>query len=207
MYQQVNKHDFFRYLATVKLTKTDFKFNKKANLLPIVANFLNSGNYKVIPDFSVYVDIQETVENMFALYLENEALKKQVKQTLLRKPSLNPNETYRVYKNLTKKCWSVQHKKTRKVVAYLDFFVMEDCKFIVSEKGRQRVIADSKKNVHAFVEGKIKNTTNKPIVATNNIVTYNPYKKSFFYLKDQPQKPLTTLSKMFFSDEGVCFKL
>jgi len=64
----------------------------------------------------------------------------------------------RVYFNLHTKRWSIkamegEHKG--KVVAHADRVYLQGCKFIVSKAGRERVIKEQKKNVHAYVEGNI----------------------------------------------------
>ena len=64
---------------------------------------------------------------------------------------INPNKTVDVYKNLHKGCWSV--RQAGKVVAHLDYISLVDCKMIVGKKGRNRVIKEGVKNVHAFIRG------------------------------------------------------
>ena len=55
----------------------------------------------------------------------------------------------KVYKNLHKDCWSIQQNGL--VKAHSDEINLFDCKFLVNEKDRQRVIKTNRKNVHAFV--------------------------------------------------------
>lgn len=50
----------------------------------------------------------------------------------------------KVYKNLTKDTWSIQDYKTRKVIGYSENIRLENAKFVVSEKTRQRVIKEGK---------------------------------------------------------------
>lgn len=61
----------------------------------------------------------------------------------------------RVYRNLHKKCWSVQAKgdKGWRVVLHLRSLVLMDVEFKVSRAGRERVLREKKKNVHAFAVG------------------------------------------------------
>ena len=60
-----------------------------------------------------------------------------------------------VYYNLHQHCWSVKDKETGHVVAHADTVTLSDCEFVVNEKGRERVIEEKQKNVHAFVRGKV----------------------------------------------------
>ena len=88
-----------------------------------------------------------------------------------------------VYRNLTKKCWSVRDVKTKKVIKHLDTLMLFDCTFKVSEAGRQRVLRTKQRNVHAGIEGYLCD-----IVPVNGgiQVYYNPYKQSTFTIKDTP---------------------
>lgn len=91
----------------------------------------------------------------------------------------------RVYFNLHKRLFSVQDAKTRRVVQHRFNLVLEDARFIVSERGRQRVLRDRRKNVHAFVEGYIKPEV--PRGRKWRKVSYNPYKAGHFVADDNPE--------------------
>lgn len=71
--------------------------------------------------------------------------------------------------------------KKGKIVGYKDIVTLVDVRFIVSQSGRNRVIKEKKKNVHAFAEGVIIDSSN-----CNRLkqITYNPYKFPYFYYKD-----------------------
>jgi len=65
-------------------------------------------------------------------------------------------EPMRVYRNLHKDCWSIQQKNTKGrwlVVAHTDSITLRDCELRVSEAGRQRVLKEGRKNVHAYIQG------------------------------------------------------
>ena len=64
----------------------------------------------------------------------------------------------RVYWNLHKKCFSVislEKEKKGLVVAHVNQLNLDSPVFKVSEKGRQRVLIEKKKNVHAYVKGTV----------------------------------------------------
>jgi hypothetical protein len=89
-----------------------------------------------------------------------------------------------VYWNLHKKCWSIRSQKTRKVIAHSSEVVLSDCEYKVSEAGRQRVIKEGRKNVHAGVIGYW-----LPGVINHDrewlpVVTYNPYYLKTFINKE-----------------------
>ena len=79
----------------------------------------------------------------------------------------------KVYKNLTKNTWSIQDYKTRKVIGYSDNIRLEDAKFVVCKSGRQRVLREGKKYVHAFVVGEL--VDNWKLTEGFEEVRYNPH--------------------------------
>jgi hypothetical protein len=88
----------------------------------------------------------------------------------------------RVYFNTHKDCLSVQHKG--KVIAHVKSISLEDVVFKVSESGRQRALREGRKNVHAYVCGKV---ISKTIQKLNMPVTYNPYQYTQFAYKASKQ--------------------
>lgn len=88
----------------------------------------------------------------------------------------------RVYYNLHRHTFSIQHKVDGRwlVRDYADEVTLKDATFKVSEAGRKRVIAEGRKNVHAFVIG----TLVDDIPETPVQATYNPYKYSSFVEKE-----------------------
>lgn len=90
----------------------------------------------------------------------------------------------RVYYNLHKKKLSIQEKRVNdsgkkvwKVVRHADFVFLRYATFKVSEVGRQKVIREKKKNVHAFIQGfECKDALSGELLR----VFYNPYKFSSF---------------------------
>ena len=86
-----------------------------------------------------------------------------------------------IYRNLHKKCYSVKSLKTGRVIAHVDSIDLIDVTFKVSQAGRQRVLNERRKNVHAGVVGYVAN----PSIKDQSIdVTYNPYKYNSFVTKD-----------------------
>tara|TARA_Y100001973_G_C5209232_1_gene344359 strand:+ start:29279 stop:29578 length:300 start_codon:yes stop_codon:yes gene_type:complete len=70
-----------------------------------------------------------------------------------------------------------------KVIGHADNIVLTDCTFKVNEKGRQRVLAERKKNVHAGIIGHIV-SVNELTFNLEHKVTYNPYKFDSFVYAD-----------------------
>lgn len=108
-----------------------------------------------------------------------------------------------VYFNLHRKCFSVKALEGAKkglVVAHVSDAIVYNPTFKVSEAGRQRVLRERKKNVHAGVVGQwFEGEFNAKRCAelmeyTGRAVTYNPYRfDSFVYkntetpINDQPR--------------------
>jgi hypothetical protein len=69
-----------------------------------------------------------------------------------------------------------------KVVAHVNEIHLKDVEFRVRENGRQKVLREGKKNVHAFVIGTvIEQPENNDFPFE---VTYNPYKNKSFMMED-----------------------
>src|SRR6056300_391723 len=83
-----------------------------------------------------------------------------------------------VYWNLHKKKWSVREAHGR-VLEHTSVIYLSDVDWVVQEGGRQRVLRESKKNVHAFARGVV-DTNRENFYWHARYVTYNPYKYSSF---------------------------
>lgn len=86
----------------------------------------------------------------------------------------------RVYRNLHKDCFSVKCMKTGRVIAYVQEIVLKNVTYPVSKAGRERVLKEKRKNVHAFVQGII-DINNQITNLKENKICYNPYKKGHFF--------------------------
>lgn len=83
-----------------------------------------------------------------------------------------------VYFNLHKKRWSVralEGPKKNRVIEHKNIVVLKNCTMKVSEAGRQRVLRERRKNVHAGIVGELNQNADWRF-DENNIITYNPYK-------------------------------
>lgn len=98
-------------------------------------------------------------------------------------PEIPIGTAVEVYWNLHKHLFSVRDLSTRRVIAHVTNLQLLDVTFRVSESGRQKVLREKRKNVHAFLRG---------VVSPDELhlrgpregyaeVSYNPYKAGFFY--------------------------
>ena len=91
-----------------------------------------------------------------------------------------------VYFNLHRKCWSVkalEGPSKGRVIMHTLSLLLTGCAFKVSEAGRQRVLKERRKNVHAGVVGYLCED-NVCVGGDVVAVSYNPYKAGHFYAKD-----------------------
>ena len=85
----------------------------------------------------------------------------------------------RIYWNLHKKMFSVVDKETNKVVYHTQDILLKNCRFIVRQGGRKKVLETKRKNVHAFVEGTVTGLLTKDHMDFY-AVSYNPYRYDSF---------------------------
>ena len=90
----------------------------------------------------------------------------------------------KVYWNVTRKCWSVVSAKTGFLEDHTDELFLVDARFTVSEAGRQRVLREKRKNVHARVCGLRATDHWSKWSAVDTRVRYNPYRDSHFVTED-----------------------
>jgi hypothetical protein len=95
----------------------------------------------------------------------------------------------RVYWNLHKKTFSIQDTHTGRVIGHSQHIVIEDASFVVRQGGRLKVIETRRKNVHAFVVGRLTSVTAQPLKKVRSLteLTYNPYKYDAFVTKVNDQ--------------------
>lgn len=83
-----------------------------------------------------------------------------------------------IYYNLHNNLWSVRHNG--KVLGHTKNISIDNPVFKVSEAGRQRVLRDKAKNVHAGVQGIVNSMPQDPSPEGKVRVSYNPYKAPTF---------------------------
>jgi len=108
-----------------------------------------------------------------------------------------------VYFNLHKKVFSIKALEgpdKGRVIAHRRQLVLHDVIFKVSEAGRQRVLRERRKNVHAGVVGKWVNDLIS--VDHKTQVTYNPYKHDSFITKHN-EKPIRQANSAFLVDRLI----
>ena len=115
----------------------------------------------------------------------------------------------KVYRNLHKGCYSVvamEGPQKGRVIAHEKRLMLTNATFHVSEAGRQRVLQEQRKNVHATIRGNLV-TDSKPMVENLkgdiNVVTYNPYKKGSFFMKHKESVDVKSADQVYFGIQNV----
>lgn len=88
---------------------------------------------------------------------------------------------YYLYRNLHKNQFSIRYKGL--VIKHINYQIMKNVEFKVSEKGRKRVLKEKQKNVHAMVAGDLIEEINESCYEKEEIY-YNPYITPKFIIKN-----------------------
>lgn len=102
----------------------------------------------------------------------------------------NPNRKVYVYRNLRRNCLSLQQSGL--IVGYAEAVILQNVEFRVRESGRQRVLREGRKNVHAFAIGMVEQVYTIPYTWVLNAdrifdrdtscqISYNPYRFPTFF--------------------------
>ncbi len=110
---------------------------------------------------------------------------------MLNKVNVNTTCNVSCYFNLHKQVFSV--KQGRNPVEHFNWLLLRNCSFLVRESGRQRVLMEKRKGVHAFVKG-IFDCGNRilendfsliqdllPNLTEDIRIRYNPYLYGYFF--------------------------
>jgi hypothetical protein len=108
-----------------------------------------------------------------------------------------------VYWNLHLRCYSVRALEGAdkgRVIAHAGALALRDVTFRVGEAGRQRVLRERRKNVHAFVRGVVipfkadptRYDSRRPLD-----VGYNPYKTGHFHVIGHESQPIVGALEIF----------
>ena len=88
-----------------------------------------------------------------------------------------------IYFNLHKKKWSIKSRVTNRIILHTEKACVINASFVVQESGRQRVLKEKRRNVHAFVRGEFAPVP--PDLKNPYQIFYNPYHAGYFYRHDK----------------------
>lgn len=112
-----------------------------------------------------------------------------------------------VYRNLQVGGYSIRSRETETygtVIGHEDEVVMENVEFVVQEAGRQKVLEEERKNVHAVVRGVVDTKDSWEGIDTNNAIpiTYNPYEYAHF-VHANTEEPIESADRVLIGEDGV----
>ena len=127
-----------------------------------------------------------------------------------------------VYRNLHKNCWSVRDNKTGRVLTHVDEIHLKNADLIVRPAGREKVLREKRKNVHAFAKGEVaasiqyqvegwKLTKDNYLVKKEKVsaydatqIVYNPYKYNSFVYADS-EEPIFHAERIYLNNRGEVY--
>lgn len=107
-----------------------------------------------------------------------------------------------VYRNLRHNCLSIRRQGI--VLGHAQAVQLQNVRFVVQPAGRQKVLRERQKNVHAFARGKLLGATNDLPEGLNRLVrvSYNPFKHSSFY-RVTDELPVTSAEAVWVTTTGI----
>ncbi len=122
---------------------------------------------------------------------------------------IDKNLPVRVFKNLKHGCYSIMQRGVIKASAKQ--VRLSDVEFRVRESGRQRMLRDKRRNVHAFAVGRLMDYVHPGDDRELGRITgrgafYDPTRFSSF-VDRETNAPLTRVSVAHFDEDGVTYLL
>lgn len=115
---------------------------------------------------------------------------------------INMNKEVTVYFHFGKKLFSIVQGGV--VVGHAAEVEMKDVHTSVSEKGRQRVLKEKRKNVHAKISGLLVGFPTDAITEGFDTMYYNPYKVDYF--KDSAGNDVKVADRVIMKNAQGYFK-
>lgn len=107
------------------------------------------------------------------------------------------------YFNLHKKVFSIRNEKTKLVEYHSKTVSLKNCTLKVSQAGRERVLREQRKNVHAGIQGELLSIDDVPFNEQDFIeLTYNPYLYHSFVVKSS-KIPVKTAELIILKDRRI----
>lgn len=122
-------------------------------------------------------------------------------------PVIDPSKPVRVFKNLKLGCYSIMQNGALRASARQ--IRLSDVEFRVRESGRQRMLREQRRNVHAFVVGHLveyvhPDETRNLDNITGRGVFYNPYRFASF-VDCETETPVLKADMVHFDESGVFY--
>lgn len=116
---------------------------------------------------------------------------------------IEKGQRIQVYRNLRKDNFSIRDAKTRRVIAYGTDIILSNIRMCVQKGGRERVIREKWKNIHAYVSGSYEGDNYLDLNQDWEVIYYNPYTTETFINK-KTGEPIFHANMAYLSN-GKCF--
>lgn len=122
---------------------------------------------------------------------------------------IDKDQPVRVFKNFKHGCYSIMQRGVIKASARV--VRLSDVEFRVRENGRQRMIREKRKNVHAFAVGRLVDyvhpSDSRDIAPPDGRgLFYDPYRFGSF-VDSETEAPVTAVRVAHFDEDGVVYSL
>jgi hypothetical protein len=120
---------------------------------------------------------------------------------------IDSSKPVRVFKNSKHGCYNIM--QNGKIKASAKQIWLKDVEFLVRESGRQRMLRERRKNIHAYVVGELLDFVHPEDAKTlarleGRNATYNPYRFSSF-VDRETEAPLKTANMAQLDERGVTY--
>lgn len=116
-----------------------------------------------------------------------------------------PGQQVEIYRNLNKPgiTYSVRDAKTGLVLGHASSLLLSRCKFIVNQRGRDKVVRTKRKSVHAWISGSfcVIHAGDDKYFGNGTMVSYNPYTNLYFELAESGEPVIG--ASLIYIQEGV----
>lgn len=101
--------------------------------------------------------------------------------------------------------FSIRSRETGLVVAYASSVTLLDCRFVVSEKSRQRVLERQVRTVHSVVRGYFHSADDLHDLGLYKVGYYNPYVTPTF-INEETNEPVFEANEVYCCGSRAYFK-
>src|SRR5690606_22096230 len=118
------------------------------------------------------------------------------KLTIRSETPVTVGQRVKVYRNLNKpeffSIMAADGPAAGRVLGYAKAVEIANVTFRISQKSRERLLRDKRRNVHAFAVGTLVSVADE--LPADSLswarITYQPYTQGFFFDRNQPQQPV-----------------
>jgi hypothetical protein len=131
----------------------------------------------------------------------------EINMTRYKNRVVDKSKKVRVYRNLNRQGVTYSIMQAGLVVAHAQHIALVNCKFIVNRSGWERMCATGRKNVHAFVEGKLVSSCMGVLPQDRNSklpeIKYDRRKGQFVHYLTRRHNTVTNADGVILNQDGM----